>query len=209
MAKERDFKGVWIPRDIWLSKELTLREKVLLVEIDSLHKNGSCFATNKYFAEFFGLSRARISEVISSLIAKGFLQAEYTKAGRRTLITHMEKSDTPLQENLKPPTRKVETVLNNTNINTSINNILFEEWWKTYPVKKNKKKSLQAFVSLSKNKTELQKMLDDNLELRYKNVEKKYIPMPSTYINGERWNDEIETEQKLNTYDTRQKHLYT
>ena len=209
MAKERDFKGVWIPRDIWLSKELTLREKVLLVEIDSLHKNGSCFGTNKYFAEFFGLSRARISEVISSLIAKGFLQAEYTKAGRRTLITHMEKSDTPLQENLKPPSRKVETVLNNTNINTSINNILFEEWWKTYPVKKNKKKSLQAFVSLSKNKTELQKMLDDNLELRYKNVEKKYIPMPSTYINGERWNDEIETEQKLNTYDTRQKHLYT
>jgi hypothetical protein len=81
--------------------------------------------------------------------------------------------------------------------------------WFIQKVKKNKKKSLQAFVSLSKNKTELQKMLDDNLELRYKNVEKKYIPMPSTYINGERWNDEIETEQKLNTYDTRQKHLYT
>lgn len=32
----RDFKGVWIPKEIWLSTELTLQEKVMLVEIDSL-----------------------------------------------------------------------------------------------------------------------------------------------------------------------------
>ena len=96
--KERDFKGVWIPKEIWLSKELTLREKVLLVEIDSLYKNGSCFATNKYFAEFFDISRTRISEVISSLISKGFLKAEYTKAGRRTLIPYSEKVETPIKK---------------------------------------------------------------------------------------------------------------
>ena len=192
--KERDFKGVWIPKDIWLSKELTLREKVLLVEIDSLYKNGSCFATNKYFAEFFDISRTRISEVISSLISKGFLKAEYTKAGRRTLIPYSEK---------------VETVLNNTNISTDINNVLFEEWWKTYPIKKNKKKSLLAFNNLARrNKNELQKMLDDDLQARYKDTEKKYIPLASTYINGERWNDETET-TKTNTYDTKQRHLYT
>ena len=32
----RDFKGIWIPKDIWLSKELSLMEKVLFVEIHSL-----------------------------------------------------------------------------------------------------------------------------------------------------------------------------
>ena len=207
--KERDFKGVWIPKEIWLSKELTLREKVLLVEIDSLYKNGSCFATNKYFAEFFDISRTRISEVISSLISKGFLKAEYTKAGRRTLIHYSEKVETPHKEKLKPPSTKVETVLNNTNISTDINNVLFEEWWKTYPIKKNKKKSLLAFNNLARrNKNELQKMLDDDLQARYKDTEKKYIPLASTYINGERWNDETET-TKTNTYDTKQKHLYT
>ena len=207
--KKRDFKGIWISKDIWLSKELTLREKVLLVEIDSLYKNGSCFATNKYFAEFFDLSRTRISEVINSLINKGFIEAKYSESGRRTLAPYSEKVETPLKEKLKPPSTKVETVLNNTNINTNINNVLFEEWWKTYPIKKNKKKSLIAFNNLiRKGNGELQKMLDDNLDERYKDTEKKYIPLASTYINGERWNDETDTTKK-ETYDTKQKHLYT
>jgi hypothetical protein len=34
--ENRDFKGIWIPKEIWLSKDLTLQEKVFYVEIDSL-----------------------------------------------------------------------------------------------------------------------------------------------------------------------------
>ena len=30
---DRDFKGVWIPKEIWLSENLSLMEKVLFVEI--------------------------------------------------------------------------------------------------------------------------------------------------------------------------------
>jgi len=29
----RDFKGVWIPKEIWLSDQLSLMEKVLFVEM--------------------------------------------------------------------------------------------------------------------------------------------------------------------------------
>ena len=36
MAIERDFKGIWIPKEIWLDSNLTWSEKMLLVEIDSL-----------------------------------------------------------------------------------------------------------------------------------------------------------------------------
>ncbi len=32
----RDFKGIWIPKEIWLSDQLSLMEKILLVEIHSL-----------------------------------------------------------------------------------------------------------------------------------------------------------------------------
>lgn len=32
----RDFKGIWIPKDIWLSDKLTLQEKIMYIEIDSL-----------------------------------------------------------------------------------------------------------------------------------------------------------------------------
>ena len=36
MNMERAFKGIWIPAEIWLSKELKIMEKLFLVEIDSL-----------------------------------------------------------------------------------------------------------------------------------------------------------------------------
>jgi len=32
----RDFKGVWIPKEVWINKDLTWMEKLFLVEIDSL-----------------------------------------------------------------------------------------------------------------------------------------------------------------------------
>ena len=75
--KERNFKGVWIPKEIWESDELTLREKVFLVEIDSLDGDDGCYASNDHFAKFFGLSKNRCSEVINSLNHKGYITIRY------------------------------------------------------------------------------------------------------------------------------------
>jgi len=68
----RDFKGIWIPREIWVSKEMTMQEKVFLAEIHSLDNEQGCIASNAYFAEFFGLSKSSVTRVISSLVEKGF-----------------------------------------------------------------------------------------------------------------------------------------
>ncbi len=71
---ERDFKGVWIPKHIWLNESLSMLDKVLLVEIDSLDQSErGCFASNKYFAEFCGCSESAVSKSISKLIKLGFL----------------------------------------------------------------------------------------------------------------------------------------
>ena len=75
--KERNFKGIWIPKEIWESDELTLREKVFLVEIDSLDGDDGCYASNDHFAKFFGLSKNRCSEVINSLNHKGYITIRY------------------------------------------------------------------------------------------------------------------------------------
>lgn len=76
---ERAFKGIWIPKEVWLSKDLTLQEKVFLVEIDSLDNKSGCYASNKYFAEFFGLSKNRCSEVIKSLEKKKLITIKYIR----------------------------------------------------------------------------------------------------------------------------------
>ena len=73
----RDFRGIWIPKEIWLNKDLSTNEKILLAEIESLGglSNG-CFASNQYLAEFFGLSKDRISKLISGLKNKGYITVE-------------------------------------------------------------------------------------------------------------------------------------
>ena len=69
----RDFKGVWIPKEIWIDKELTWMEKLLLVEINSLDNIEGCYASNQYFADFFNLSTSRISEIVNSLVEKKYI----------------------------------------------------------------------------------------------------------------------------------------
>ena len=70
----REFRGIWIPKEVWENKELNIQEKSLWAEIDSLdlEKKG-CFASNKYFAKFFSLSEKQISDYIGSLKKKGYI----------------------------------------------------------------------------------------------------------------------------------------
>ena len=70
---DRAFKGVWIPAKVWLDKELTLTEKVFLVEISSLDGINGCYAGNTHFMTFSGLSKGRCSGVIKALKTKGYI----------------------------------------------------------------------------------------------------------------------------------------
>jgi hypothetical protein len=64
----------------------------------------------------------------------------------------------------------------------------FSEFWKNYPRKESKKKSQQIWNHLSLTKKK--KILLD-LKTRYQDTDPKYIPIPTTYLNGERWEDEM------------------
>ena len=63
----RDFKGVWIPKEIWLNEELTLLEKIIFVEIDSLDNENHCTAGNDYFATFCNCSESKVTKAIKKL----------------------------------------------------------------------------------------------------------------------------------------------
>lgn len=81
----RDFKGVWIPRDIWLSPELSLMEKVLFVEIHSLDNERGCYASNRYFATFFSVSDRQIRTYLAQLKAKGFITITIQNRNERVI----------------------------------------------------------------------------------------------------------------------------
>lgn len=73
----------------------------------------------------------------------------------------------------------------------------FDRWWDEYPKKVGRKPALDKWASLSKKKRLpeieehigiIKKMKDSK---QWEN--KTYIPNPSTWLNQERWNDEIPT----------------
>ena len=85
MSNKRDFKGIWIPAEIWLNKDLKLIEKMFVVEIDSLDNENGCYASNGYFAEFFGVSKGRCSQIITILKDKKILEIEYQYKGKQII----------------------------------------------------------------------------------------------------------------------------
>jgi hypothetical protein len=126
MKENRDFKGVWIPKEIWLNTDLSIIEKVLLVEIDSLdNSDRGCFASNEYLAKFVQLSEGRVANIISDLKKRKFLIQVFFDGRNRGL--RISKSESSFNENVKAestktgkqPTRKREH--NNTENKTSNN----------------------------------------------------------------------------------------
>jgi len=129
MKENRDFKGVWIPKEIWLNTDLSIIEKVLLVEIDSLdNSDRGCFASNEYLAKFVQLSEGRVANIISDLKKRKFLIQVFFDGRNRGL--RISKSESSFNENVKAestktgklPTRKREH--NNTENNTDNNTII-------------------------------------------------------------------------------------
>lgn len=130
MAYERDFKGVWISKKIWLDEKLGWSEKLLLVEIDSLDNEQGCYAGNKHFAEFFGLSLGRISKMVSNLKEKGYITVDliYKEGSKqidkrviRVLNTYSRKDCDGIDENNHTPLVENSQDNNTSLINNTIN----------------------------------------------------------------------------------------
>ncbi len=93
----RDFKGIWISKEVWTDHSLTYFEKFLLSEIHSLNGADGCFASNDYFCKFFNERERKIQEGISKLKNLGYIYQESFDGRTRILRTCMNpKSDKSL-----------------------------------------------------------------------------------------------------------------
>ncbi|GMQ64189.1 helix-turn-helix domain-containing protein [Vallitalea maricola] len=157
---ERDFKGIWIPKEIWLSSDLTMQERIFLVEIDSLDNSGGCYAKNEHFAKFFGLSKNRCSEIIKSLETKGYITIAYIKDGKQIIkriikVTNKgfnrEYNNVPLPD-IEDPLREVDTPPSenceesNTKDNNTSNNNIYSKTDEPDEVPEKKKNIYQEIV---------------------------------------------------------------
>jgi hypothetical protein len=172
MKENRDFKGVWIPKEVWLNENLSIIEKCLLVEIDSLdNSERGCFASNEYLANFFKLSESRMANIISDLKKRGFINQIFFDGRQRGLrivksevwFTENDKAD--YSKTVKLPYRKREhnNTLNKTTNNTDY--ILSENSKEFSPIeingieiKENKNGKVNPFQLISELQKEEEKV---------------------------------------------------
>lgn len=87
---ERDFKGVWIPKEVWLDTRLNALEKIILTEIDSLDMSDKgCYASNKYIADFCQCSETKVSTAVSKLVDLGYLYVQSFDGRQRILKSRL------------------------------------------------------------------------------------------------------------------------
>lgn len=91
----RDFKGVWIPKRVFLDERLNAIEKIILIEIDSLDAEDSegCYASNEYLANFCKCSMTKVSTSISKLIKLGYLYVSKNDGRKRYLKSRLSNSE--------------------------------------------------------------------------------------------------------------------
>lgn len=199
-----------IPADVRYDENLKDKAKLLYGEIVALSdKNGYCYASNRYFAELYGITTTNVSLLIKNLVENGYLESEIIyKEGTKEILNrylkivkggYLKKFKGGIKKNLKDNNINI----NNTSINKKINKkeleIEFEEVWKHYPRKIGKDKSLNYYIKARNEGTTKEQILKAVISYaeEVKTTPTKYIKHGSTWFNGKYWNDEIkETEEE-------------
>lgn len=202
----RDFKGVWIPKEIWISKDLTIIEKLFLVEIDSLDNENHCFASNGYFSSFFDISKSRCSQIINSLAHKKYITIDYLYEGKeikKRIIKVLNKINGGIKnsnkgiKNIKggylENAKDNNTLINNTiNISNKDYSEDFESLWKNYPRKENKALAYKKYLAMCKKHTKT-KVFEFTktwiIDFKNKNKDTTYCKHMATFLNQETFLD--------------------
>lgn len=103
---QRNFKGIWIPREVWLHPNLNTQQKCLLAEIVSLEGDEGCYASNEYFMNFFKCSKEKIQKDLQVLKKEKLIWID-RMTGRMRFIKTVHprgvKNYTPEVSKITPP----------------------------------------------------------------------------------------------------------
>lgn len=121
VTMNRDFKGIWIPKEIWFDARLTALEKVLFAEIDSLDTEIGCYAGNEYLAAFCQCSDRTISSAIKKLADIGYIKIEGFNGKRR--IIRVAKFARQGRKNCEAGSQKLRGSYNKNNIVSNIDKL--------------------------------------------------------------------------------------
>ena len=159
MNESRDFKGVWIPKEVWLDTRLNALDKVILMEIDSLDQGEKgCYASNEHLAEFCQCSKTKVSTAISKLIECGYVYIQNFDGRKRELKSRLSNFE---RQNIKNCNADIQNLKeSNTYRNTDNNTVSNKK------ERKNKSKSYDEQIAEYTENEELQNALKAFVQMR-------------------------------------------
>lgn len=159
MNETRDFKGVWIPKEVWLDTRLNALDKVILMEIGSLDQGEKgCYASNEHLAELCQCSKTKVSTTISKLIECGYLYIQNFDGRKRELKSRLSNFE---RQNIKNCNADIQNLKeSNTDNNTNNNTVSNKK------ERKSKSKSYDEQIAGYTQNEELQNALKAFIQMR-------------------------------------------
>jgi len=185
-----------------------------------------------------GLSRATVAKYLEVLESEGWLVRDSGRKGKNTvyyaafpkqieqaakeiesslagkLVENTSSPAKPSSLGAKLSSSPAKHELNN-KPNNELDNIIiyahFDDFYSIYPKKKDKAKAQKIWDKLKiEQDSDIYHMIIYHVSNAYLNTEHQYIPYPTTYLNGRRWEDEIDKpKEKSSTRDLPIEHHFT
>ena len=124
MTEEKKSYYAIIPANIRYDESIPPNAKLLYGEITALcNAEGYCWASNKYFADLYGVSQFTISRWINALVTKGHITSRiiYKEGTKQIDKRYIQIRQYPIDEISNTPIDEISKE-NNTSINTTSNN---------------------------------------------------------------------------------------
>ena len=188
--------------------------KIVLYWLADHHngETGDCFPSIGRLAQCCEMDKSAVHRHIGTLTTKGLISVKRRRRddGGFTSNYYTLHLEDPMLQNerdpsgkmLYPPVAKSDTNLGNINLGKNeivmVRNIDetikdFERWWRIYPRKVGKAKAAPLFAKV-REQINVEEIMEATIKFAQsmEGQEKRFIPHPTTWLNQERWNDEIE-----------------
>lgn len=114
----KEFKGIWIPYEILVDKNLNDKEKMIYSMIIYLSKENECIMSNTYISNLLNICNVQASRIVNSLKKKGYIKIEivYKKESKeiaiRKIIPINKYVNIPKKINHKSINKNVKDIIN-------------------------------------------------------------------------------------------------
>lgn len=183
MTEEKKSYYAIIPANIRYDESIPPNAKLLYGEITALcNAEGYCWASNKYFADLYGVSPITISRWINVLASRGYISTRivYKEGTKEIANRYIQICYDPINKNVNTPIDENVKENNTSSFNTTSNSDIY------IPGKKEASETpkeftpptleeIQAYCKKRNNKVDAQKFFDFYNEAEWKDSEGKKV----------------------------------